>query len=106
MTATWSTVLDEFERRIISGRNSLAAGEPLEPFVLEPFVPPAEIGQLPLDLVDRAVSLLEQNRQLEHDLSQAMSLVSAELAKSNDSARRARSAFTESSTPRHFDGTV
>lgn len=106
MNESWETVLDEFERRIESGKSSLETGAPLEPFVMQPFVPPSGIGTLPEHLVDRAIGLLQRNHDVESDLASAMSDIRTQLTKSGEQNKRTSNPFSQSSAPRYFDGAV
>jgi hypothetical protein len=100
-TEQWTIVLDELERRVRSGETSLDNGEPLEPFLLEPYQAPGDLGPMPEAMFERALELLEMHADIEDRIRAAMSTLQQQIAATN-SAKKA-SAFGETNIPKFVD---
>ena len=92
MTASgWTTALDAFEARLAAQRAALDEHDP----DVAPFIPPADLGPLPVELLSRAQDLLGRARALEHDLATRVAAAGAAVADAAPRAAAASPAFLD-----------
>ncbi|WP_370327631.1 hypothetical protein [Euzebya sp.] len=77
MTATtWTGALDAYEARLDAAADALRTGTP---DAVAPFAPPADLGPMPADQVERAVALLDRTQDLTRAIRKAQTAVKAKL---------------------------
>ena len=73
-SSEWATVLEEMEGEVLAARESLDAGrtEEIATWSLRTadWTPPSQLGQLPLDLRERAARLLQHQLAVAEELAE------------------------------------
>ena len=87
----WTSALDAFEARLADQRVALDGDDP----AVAPFVPPVDLGPLPVELLERAQALLGRARALEHDLAARVAAAGAAVAAAAPRPAAASPAFLD-----------
>ena len=105
---SWAEALSDFETKIAEAELNLREGQPFSESVLQPFVPPADLGPFPSELAEWATAILARNAELTQTIGDAMISLEAEMATTSKEVGAAKRYYPTAQTTvsQYFDKPV